>query len=355
MIKNVYFFLVPYYRPEQANYQHELIALAEGFKDLGINYYANLDYWKINLEGEFLFKKDSCVGPEDCDLVLVQSEYFLENKKLPSYFYYPKRKNIVVFIDAADGWRTPGMKDYKYCDLVLRCHYNTHYKLGSNVLPWAFGLTKRLLESLKKDVPLPKKKKRIVVNFRNNQSVRRLAYQRIIERLKELLEVDSSLDVATNEAVEKLYWEQTGRRHYSTYYERLSNSLACAAFGGYFTPNLKVNLNSLSQRALYKLIHSFGFKTGTVSQFDSWRFWEALLAGCITLHVELSKYGCCLPVMPENGKHYLGFDFDNLNKQLISLKEILNTKQSAPSGREWVLENYSPVATAKRLLTLVER
>ena len=50
MIKNfndkLYFFCYPR-SPEHAAFQHHLICLAEGFRDLGINSYSNLSSWRL--------------------------------------------------------------------------------------------------------------------------------------------------------------------------------------------------------------------------------------------------------------------------------------------------------------------
>ena len=43
--------------PDKADYQHCIIALAEGFKALNIDFDSNIDYYKINNTDEYLFKK----------------------------------------------------------------------------------------------------------------------------------------------------------------------------------------------------------------------------------------------------------------------------------------------------------
>ncbi|TVQ02372.1 MAG: glycosyltransferase family 1 protein [Balneolaceae bacterium] len=91
-----------------------------------------------------------------------------------------------------------------------------------------------------------------------------------------------------------------------------------------------------------------------ILQYDSWRFWESLASGCVTLHADLEKYGAILPVMPKNGKHYIGIDFSDLNNSLKRVEELHKYEEIGFNGRKWVLEHYSPEKIAKRFLNLIE-
>ena len=55
--------------------------------------------------------------------------------------------------------------------------------------------------------------------------------------------------------------------------------------------------------------------------WDSFRFWEALAAGCAAINIDLNHYGAELPVMPENGRHYLGVDLSRVNDFVERLRE----------------------------------
>jgi hypothetical protein len=94
-----------------------------------------------------------------------------------------------------------------------------------------------------------------------------------------------------------------------------------------------------------------GLETGTVAQFDSWRFWESLAAGCLTFHVDLERYDCLLPVAPENGRHYFGIDLGSPGREA---ERVLRSADSfgeiAARGRQWALEHYTPLATARRFV-----
>jgi len=88
-----------------------------------------------------------------------------------------------------------------------------------------------------------------------------------------------------------------------------------------------------------------------IVQWDSWRFWEALSAGCAAFNVDLERYGAVLPVMPRNWEHYIGVDM----KQVESVIERIRTepeilRRVAEQGRNWATEHYAPKPTAQRFL-----
>jgi len=187
--------------------------------------------------------------------------------------------------------------------------------------------------------------------------VRRRVLNDFINRIEPLLEIDSSIDTADIASIipyHYMQWVQTGKRHYSSYYKRLSQSVACACFGGFFVASCPKRQRHPLNRLLKRLITKGGLRTSTVEQWDSWRFWKALAAEAVAFHIDLEKYGAVLPVMPTNWKHYIGIDFDNVEAAIarITAEPELLEKISA-AGREWVLEHYSPVPTALRFLATV--
>ena len=106
---------------------------------------------------------------------------------------------------------------------------------------------------------------------------------------------------------------------------------------------------------IYKGIYrKMGWLSTKVLQWDSWRLWESWGAGCVTFHLDFEKYGVTMPVMPENWKHYIGIDLDNVQQAVDRIKnepEIL--EYVAEEGRKWAMEHYSPLATARRFLKIV--
>lgn len=176
------------------------------------------------------------------------------------------------------------------------------------------------------------------VQYKVDFPLRKIANQHFYPLIQNILKLDFSrekFDRPPRDNYHYLLWEQTGQRHHPAYYQRLTKSAACAAFGGCVVPdNEGQNFHA--------------------EWWDSWRFWESLVAGCVTFHIDFDKYGVNLPVMPENWKHYIGIDLDNMQAtvdRLVEEPEIL--ERISIAGRHWAIENYSPVPTALRFLEIV--
>ena len=363
---SVYFYCVPTGPAEDSAFQHCIVCLAEGLRDLGVPFYSNINYWRLSADGDrYLFNHDPSVAPEDCGIVVLNQEWLEHNAALPSEIFRSGRDYRTVFIDHLDGsftdsWR-PEMRRF---DMILKAHYNRDWPYPSNCgQPWPFGLSNRILQQTSSIPPFSERRKEILFNFRVHHAVREVAKREMQQRFRTILPLDEradSFEAAPQEFDDYLQWCQTGRRHYPSYYRRLKQLAACAAFGGFFVPRLFDTGPRIAQwgerlsRRLDPVLHSVGMRSTRVMQWDSWRFWESLSAGCVTFHLDLEKYGARMPVMPENWKHYIGIDLDHVDDAVerIAGDPMLLEKISA-AGREWVLKHYSPVPTATRFLEAV--
>jgi hypothetical protein len=349
-----YFFLRPQGDPEHSGYQHCLVALAEGFRALEIPFYSNIDYWQT--PDGCLFRRDVNVGPGDCDILICSNEYDGEDS-IPEGLFRSGKKT--VFVDTADGWRTRCQSaGYRKFDMILRTHLSSRYRYPANIHPWAFGLTQRMIDACRDPVPFGERKTRILVNFRVSHAVRRVAETVVLPALSERFQIDRSVDPAPapGQGRERMLWEATGRRHSESFYARLKSSMACAAFGGQFSPGVFRSTENLAERVLNNAVWRLGRSTRTIMQFDSWRFWESLAAGCLTLQVDYQDFGCMLPVMPQSGIHYAGIDILARDcADAIRGASLDELGRIAGAGRAWALEHYSPAASASRLLDLLAR
>jgi len=157
----------------------------------------------------------------------------------------------------------------------------------------------------------------VLVNFGASHGfehgTRTLFTEPFLRAVGDRMTVDATKDdlsIPPEQEYDRLMWEQTQKRHNSSYYS---------------------------------------------IQWDSWRFWEGLAAGCLVFNIDLDYYGVQLPVMPVNGTHYVGLRLDRMQ---LGVDEILSNparmEAIAIAGREWAMEHYSPVAMAKRFLQMVE-
>ena len=232
--------------------------------------------------------------------------------------------------------------DFPPAVTVLAAHGLARVKRPDRRIPWAFGLNRNVLQKIEAArISAAGRPRRPVFirNFRpsNNQSVRQvldLAFVRILEKH---FVIDRVLD--------------EGGRFSEPFYTRLAGSLGCFAYGGQVFEDLSRN-PYLRERG-----HAVRWIVGddpVVLRWDSWRFWESLAKGCLTVTLDFDEYGFLLPVSPVNKSHYLGLRFDRLNDTIDFLeRERDGLADIAERGRHWVLTHYSPAPTALRFLSIM--
>ena len=356
-----YFYCVPSDGAAKVPYQHLAVCLAEGLSALGIACYGNVDYWPLDVERtRFLIRFDPSVDAQDCALVIVSDDWFMAGQPFPAAIARGLRESCCIALDREDGSRLHSLgAPFRRFDAVLRTHYNAATRYGPNFVPWAYGLSERLIAAGAGAVPPVERSPRLVANWRHTASPHsvRLAVERdVLPRLRTFVPNDGTreeLDVPPVDPYNRLLWQETGRRHWPEYYRRLASSTMCAAFGGYFVTRWPAAKESLLSRLLKRGLAVTGGRSRLVSQWDSWRLWESFAASCAALHVDLERYGCVLPVMPVNWEHYIGIDLDRPQAALERIHDDLSAvARIAAAGHAWAGEHYSPVAVARRLLAL---
>jgi hypothetical protein len=243
-------------------------------------------------------------------------------------------------------------------DIVLKSHFNLKYDYPSNFLPWQFGLTNRLIEYARRFRSISRKDV-LVESFRVNHGARALARRCVLPRVDTFFEIDQTIEDFNeheSDSRERELWTITGRRHYSSYFQRLGSSLACAAFGGHIEPSWMFGDTKLRSRLikLYDLVYC-GKKSSRVWQWDSYRLWESLISGCGTLLLDLERYGAVLPVMPRKFEHYVGIDFDNIDAAITILSDRQEVARIGEAGQKWAWKHYNPVAIADRFLSVLNQ
>jgi len=341
--------------------------LAEGLAKCGVKFYGNINYWEEEWGSKkYLINCDSNVNHFDCDVVIFSSEIYNHKNLnlLPKDLFNSKRKYKLIFIDSSDiireekNYITPGSyPELRKADLILKSHFCSKYSYPDNFVPWQFGLTNRIIESVRTK-PFKERNQSVLVNYRSKHQLRDLAEKKFMQTVYSLYKKDDlreELEVKHRSLREQHYWLLTGRRHYQSYYERLGSTKSCAVFGGFLQTKFS-DRSTLSHKLIRKIdSHVNILKYDRLLQFDSWRLWESLASGCLTIHADLNKYEVVLPEMPINGTHYFGVDFSNL---AISIHNFMQTdlhEVIANNGRNWVLKNYSPSAVAIRLLDMVSK
>jgi hypothetical protein len=372
----VYFFCSK--QPEDL--QEDVIALAEGLRELGIPYFANCNYWQESTKpDDYLFRHTPDVGPDDCEIVVVSYTFPLwfnrkthetSRKPLPQEVLRKGRQFTTVYMDNWDSYRTVSWEEqFRSFDLILRTKFNARAPHPSNMKPWAYGLTKRIIAATAGAPPFASRHRVLLVNFGASHpfshAIREQARTRLEPLLRGILPIDYAIDdlsIEPSNAYEALMWRQTGGRFNSNYYNRVKQSQAMACFCGDFIPPMPHNPEQYLvggnrakvRRAFFEFLALMDYRPPRALCWDSFRFWESLSAGCASLNIDLRLYGVQLPVAPENGIHYLGVDFArvrDLIDQLSDEPQIL--ERVGIEGKRWAEQHYSPEAVAKRFLKLV--
>lgn len=354
------FNLLPCENADKAHYQYTSIALAEGFKELGIDYFGNIDYWYEEKEGDYLIH----AGNKQADVNIYSTQFIRQNtsEKLASL----NHKAINVLIDADDKLHTPALEErFTKFNLILRCHYTHDLPYGPHVKPWAFGCANRIINSINSTLDKPVER-RAIISYRLFHDFRKLTNEKFLPTLSNCMDIYHFQSQPPPEVVTKninSYWSQTGKRHYEDYFGELNASLLGLCFGGTHSPNpLPLNTKTRVQNLLTRLKLIMNAKAATdtrnymIIQWDSWRFWETMLSNACAVFIDFDEWRLGLPEFPLAGEHFLavhGFNFKQSANNICSMsdKEI---QQIAARGREWTLQHYSPKAVANRFINYVE-
>jgi hypothetical protein len=375
--KSVYF----YCRSEENNLQEDVIAIAEGLEALGISHFANTNYWqRSTTPGDFLFKHDPAVAPDDCDVVIVSYTwptwidpvtYRADRRPLPAGLFKPGRRYRTVYMDSHDGYRTVSWEpEFRPFDVILRAKFNQRLWHPPNVRPWVLGLNQRILDATANAPAFADRAARLLVNFGASHpyrhGTREMAARTIEPRLAAMMPLDRTKDDLSTppaDAHDALMWRQTGHRFARAYYERLKSSQAVACFCGDLIPPapyehadryLAGGNRARLRRWWFESLGRFDSRPPRAIQWDSFRFWEALAAGAATVNLDLERYGVALPVMPVNWTHYIGVDFDRVDDTIDRLRSDPGVfERVGRAGHEWARQHYSPRALAERLLRSV--
>jgi hypothetical protein len=365
--KRLYYYAVPGRDPQQTGYPHMVIALGEGLKQLGVELFANVDFWRISPEQpDTLFRHDPAVSANDCAIVVLTEDWFHPDRRpFPPQLFDSRRRQLFVYFDSAEDSphsirSLPWTSEFAHFDFIFKHNCCRGYKYPANLRPWANGLSERMLRQLDSVPDYRSRQPRTINNFRPTKwkhSVRKATERLFNPRIARIFPVDSSGSTFVYDAktpYEDLMWRQTGRRHSPAYFETLRTSAACAAFSGFFVAPWSRNPVSRSFRMQRQVLYRTGWRSSRSVEWDSWRFWEALAAGCAVFHLDLGRYGAHPPVQPESWRHYIGVNLEAIDEVIDRIgrdPDVLD--RVATEGRRWVLEHYAPRPTAIRFLQVL--
>lgn len=361
-MKPVYFYCLAGGKLHSTAYQHQVVCLAEGLRLLGVRCVSNVPYWQEAPGGKHLLEPDETVRPEDASVVVINQYWRKFGHPLPDSARVDatRRAYRLVYLDDADGFKTNAWEDeFRRFDFVFRSHMTEGCKYPANFTPWPFGLSSRLIDSTAGGPVANERAPRILRNYRVGQHARNLSSKYFLNALQAHFPLETRIDGKTidnPDEWEQLMWRQTGRRHNARYFEALRVTRFSACFGGFFLPP-DILMRPPFWGAWNVLTDRFVSMKHRPAQWDSWRWWESLSAGCVALQLDFNHYGMVLPVRPRNWEHYVGV---TMTRQAIpeTIERILAEPETmdriSVQSRAWAVENYGPLAVARRFLDLLE-
>lgn len=372
----IYFFC----RDNHDAYQDDVVVLADGLQEIGCEVYGSCNYWRRSpAPDDWLLRHDPRIRAEDCDIVVVSyiwtrwinSDFRVDERPLPEGLFTPGRRYRTVYLDLDDGYATASWRpEFRAFDVVLRAKYNRRCFHPANHRPWVLGLNTRMIAMTAGAPAWHERRKELLINFGASHPYVHGARAQAGPPFAAaagphfaLNEQRDDLRIAPTDAYDRLMWEQTQRRHSRAYYERLKSAQAIVAFCGELIPPAPFHPRYLVggrrakiARAVRETLGRFDPRPPRLIQWDSWRFWEGLAAGCLVFNLDLPHYGVELPVMPEPYVHYVPVRADNPSAAFDRLAvEPGLTEKIAIQGRAWAIEHYSPAALARRFVATLSQ
>lgn len=346
---------------------HNIAVLIDGLAKPGFNFFSDAKRYRRSIDSPYLVNQRK-TPLKEFDLIIISAAYNLSDIDEKIIELRKSAPNtILVMIDESDGLRTPGFgKGGQACDLVLKCHYNRKMKYPKNFVPWQFGISQRMIDAIH-PLPVSERNPSAAVNFRVHHQLREYMNDRVLPIFEKQATLDTTVDNQDSSAFsenDRFLNQQARGRHNPFYYQRIPHNLFAIAYGGVFC--LPFGNHDKYSAKIARIINNILplFKFDRVRQWDSWRLWESMLAGCCTLHVDLEKYGCYMPVMPVNYKDYIGVDPDHLDifsswleKAMQDWKngDYTQLQAMSDSARNFVLDNYHPTIVAQRFLDILSQ
>ncbi|MFZ5495236.1 MAG: glycosyltransferase [Verrucomicrobiota bacterium] len=364
-----------YCRDNPAAYQDDVVVLADGLQQVGCEVFGNCNYWRRSPEpDDWLVRHDPRIGPADCDIVAVSyvwtrwinADFRIDERPLPDGLFAPGRRYKTAYLDLDDGYETGGWRpEFRAFDAVFRAKYNRRCFHPANHRPWVLGLSTRLIGMTAGAPPWRERRNELLVNFGASHpyvhGARTQAGPPFVTAARAhyaINEQRDDLSLTPTDPYDRLMWEQTQHRHSRAYYERLRSAQAIVAFCGELIPPAPFHPRYLVggrrarfARAFHEMLARLDPRPPRLIQWDSWRFWEGLAAGCLVFNLDLAHYGAELPVRPEPFVHYVPVRADSAAAAFDRLvREPGLAERIANQGRAWALEHYSPAALARRFL-----
>lgn len=320
-----YFLLKPYESPDKANYQQTSVIFATGLKHADIDFSASCNYYS-DISGNYLLKKG--VPTKDTKFVVTDRP---EEYRSELVEFLKKGIKIIIF-DSKDEWiRNKSTEFIGICHAYFMTTCTVKMK---KVHPLTFTISEPLFAEVCPASNWKTRNNSIVVAHRvTNHSVRNYVLSYYAKSKSPVTIYDDKFANPTD--LSELHtWSMTGRRFSIKYLTFLKKHKFIDAHGGYFTdPSLK-----------------------SIVQWDSWKFWEGFICGCVVISADLDYYNIQLPCKLTPYKHYIPIrynDIENSYKKMFELSDD-QLESIALEGQAYVLSNYTSQKVTQYILDKIK-
>jgi hypothetical protein len=316
-----YFLLQPYIAPDKSNYQQASVLFGSGLKEIGKEFFASCNYFP-DTSGNYLFN----YAPINNNI-----EYVVTDK--PECFrgelidLYQKGKKIIIF-DTKDEWMRNRSMDF--LNISYKYFMTTCCIEDIKIRPFIFTINNCVFNEYKSASDWKARKNTIFCAHRVvNHTVRKHVLDYYMKSNINTLQYNDNFSIP-NDPTELHWWSLTGRRYSRFYFNTLKEHRFIDAHGGYFKNS------SLT----------------SIVQWDSWKFWEGFICGCVVISADLDYYGIKLPFPLTPYKHYIPIRYDSIHEsyeKMFSMTED-ELQQIALDGQKYVLEQYTHKNITKYIL-----
>ena len=331
--------------PDKARYQHTLVSLGEGLKELNIGYDANINYYKKS-DGSYLFNKVKNIDYNNYDYIFTSpcSHYLKEydydendNIFVTKEFLGKKNRNYkLIMIDWSDGFFS-FIEYLEYYDFYFKSSFQNNIlpDISNNIYPLVFNGTNRIINATKNNNNWDSRNINLLYSHRVSHEVRGYMLELYKKYDNFVTFYDDKFKEPTPNEEYYTEWCQTGRRHNPAFYETLKKSKIVDCTGG-FVRNIDNKI--------------------VLCQIDSFKLWEAFFGGCCVIMMDMDLFNIKFPVQPKNMIHYIGITL-NKEKDTKILENIRNgeidIEKIAKNGYEFVKKNFSPEGLTKYILETI--
>ena len=337
------------------------IALAQGLRRLGHDTIANRSVWDTNLfplaEGRTW----------DCEILDFRYAFHVPPW---SFEYRHRNSKPKVLIDEMPSMNLTSPWLFhnwiNRVELILTTHgvIPSQKKFQKKVFRWGLGLTEEVMSLIDQtrtdctDADIKPWK-----SWRNEHSARRVVsdiFQKegLVNQLKTKIVLDEKPTKVCTEGLSRfnrLYFEYMNQQRFTlAFCGHMESKPVKLGWRAPFNQGSSFRLNDRITKRVYKKIRGEEFRARNyaILQWDSYRFWECLYSNTIPISFDFDYWDIDTEVRPVPFEHYIPFQ-NSAQDMFDSINDLsdLQFQQISNKGKDFFIENHSPVAKAKRLLS----